>query len=120
MLYIWEKISTFVVQYRDTHNLTPKTRKGKRTMKTRTSAALDNATQSIENLMNSVQRDTLMAVYEELNDKINCYLRILENGRMIMETLNEPRFNKLFEKRMRCWSFFAGLQAAQRLLISKL
>lgn len=89
-------------------------------MKANTSEALVNATTAIESLMNAVQKDTLRAVIDELTDKIECYSQLMVNGRMIMETLYGPRFNKLHEKRMECWSFIAGLQAAQRLLISKL
>ena len=89
-------------------------------MKPRTSDALVNATTAIESLMNAVQKDTLMAVIDELTDKIECYSQLMVNGRMIMETLYGPRFKKLYEKRMGCWKFIAGLQSAQRTLISKL
>lgn len=89
-------------------------------MKPRTSDALVNATTAIESLMNAVQKDTLRAVIDELTDKIECYSQLMVNGRMIMETLYGDRFNKMHEKRMECWSFIAGLQSAQSLLISKL
>lgn len=89
-------------------------------MKPRTPAALNDATTAIESLMNAVQKDTLQAVIDELTDKIECYTQLMRNGRMIMETVYGRSFNKLHEKRMECWSFISGLQAAQLLLISKL
>lgn len=89
-------------------------------MKTNTAEALVKATQSMENLANAVRRDTLMAVLDECTEKIECYGRIMKNGRNIMETLSGYRFQRLYEKRLECWSFIRGLQAAQSLIISKL
>lgn len=89
-------------------------------MKPNTSAALVNATTAIESLINAVQKDTLRAVIDELTDKIECYSQLMVNGRMITETLYGDRFQRIYEKRLQCWSFIAGLQSAQRTLISKL
>lgn len=120
MLHIREKSCTFVVQLRDTHNLTPKTRKGSSTMKPETSKALNVVTKQIESLMNAVERDTLMAILEELIDKTECYSRLMDNGRMITETLSGPRFQRIYKKRLQCWSFIQGLHTAQRIIIKKL
>lgn len=89
-------------------------------MKPETSAALNVVTKQIESLMNAVERDTLMAVINELSEKSVCYAKLMENGRNILETCYGDRFDRIYKKRMQCWSFISGLQAAQRILISKL
>lgn len=89
-------------------------------MKPRTSAALNDATIAAENLMNAVRRDTLNEVIEELIEKSVCYARLMENGRNILETCHGDRFERIYKKRLQCWSLIAGLSSVQRILISKL
>lgn len=65
---------------------------------------MKEANKAISEVAETARREALDEVLKVLVKEINTIIKLMQNGRPILETANGWRFDRLFEMRQRMWS----------------